>query len=61
MEPNELCTEPIGFARGGAVPDRDQFHPMISGKSRQLAITRPNDAVAHADRLSWSPQLARSR
>ena len=37
MEPNELCTEPIGFARGGAVPDRDQFHPMLSGKSRQLS------------------------
>src|SRR5215472_11197028 len=23
---NELCTEPVGFARGGAVPDCDQFH-----------------------------------
>jgi hypothetical protein len=37
MEPNELRTEPVGFARGGAVPDRDQFHPMLSGKSRQLS------------------------
>jgi hypothetical protein len=26
----ELRTEPVGFARGGAVPDRDQFHPMLS-------------------------------
>jgi uncharacterized protein len=31
MEPNELRTEPVGFARGGAVPDRDQFHPMLFG------------------------------
>src|SRR5216684_295910 len=37
MESNELCTEPVSFARGGAVPDRDQFHPMLSGKPRQLS------------------------
>jgi len=37
MEPNELRTEPVGFARGGAVSDRDQFHPMLFGKPRQLS------------------------
>jgi hypothetical protein len=37
MEPNELRTEPVGFARGGAVADRDQLNPMLSGKPRQLS------------------------
>jgi hypothetical protein len=37
MEPNELRTEPVGFARGGAVPDRDQLHLMLSSKPRQLS------------------------
>ena len=37
MEPDELRTEPVGFARGGAVPDRDQLHPMLSSKLRQLS------------------------
>jgi hypothetical protein len=32
MESNEFRTEPVGFTRGGAVPDRDQLHPMLSGK-----------------------------
>jgi hypothetical protein len=36
MEPNEFRTEPVGFTRGGAVPDRDQLHSMLSGKPRQL-------------------------
>src|SRR5580693_1563203 len=34
VEPNELRTEPVGVTRGGAVPDRDQFHPMLLGKPR---------------------------
>src|ERR1700758_671912 len=37
MEPNESRPEPVGFTRGGAVPDRDQLHPMLSGKPRQLS------------------------
>ena len=37
MEPNELRPEPVGFARGGTVPDCDQFHPMLFGKPRQLS------------------------
>src|SRR5580693_8758185 len=37
VEPNELRTEPVGVTRGGAVPDRDQFHPMLLGKPRQLS------------------------
>jgi len=50
MEPNELRSEPIGFSREAvAVPDRDQFHPMLSGKPRQLSNRLvPTDAVVHA-------------
>jgi hypothetical protein len=32
MALNEFRPEPVGLARGGAVADRDQFHPMLSGK-----------------------------
>jgi hypothetical protein len=37
MQPNEVRTEPVGFARGGAVADREQFYPMLLGKPRQLS------------------------
>src|SRR5438270_13817721 len=37
MALDELRAEPVGFARGGAVPDRHQFHPMLTGKPRQLS------------------------
>jgi hypothetical protein len=37
MAPNELRAEAVGFARRGAVPDRDQFHPMLTGKPHQLS------------------------
>jgi hypothetical protein len=52
MEPNELRPEPVGFARGGAVADRDQFHPMLSGKPRQLSnrLVPPTLRLVRVDR-----------